>query len=123
MEHKEYGDGEVQRKRKPRYTLEQKQAAVKHYSENGRNFSRTVKALGYPAVQALHEWVEELSLYERKIPPSMLEYPVRGGIGNMKRAEIQLTEERVKMLRAENEALQADNIFIIFYTIIIFKCM
>jgi hypothetical protein len=38
----------------------------------------------------------------------MLEYAVKGGVGSMKRAEIQLTEERIKMLRMENEALQAE---------------
>lgn len=108
LESKECGDGEDTHNRKPRYTLEQKQAAVKHYIENGRNYSRTIKAMGYPTVQGLHDWVEELSPYERKIPPSMLEYAVEGGIGNMKRAEIQLTEEQIKKLRAENEALQAD---------------
>jgi transposase InsO family protein len=108
LESNECGDGEDPHKRKPRYTLEQKQAAVKHYIENGRNFSRTIREMGYPTVQGLHEWVEELSPYERKIRPSMLEYAVKGGLGNMKRAEIQLTEERVKMLRMENEALQAE---------------
>lgn len=108
MESEEHEDGECSCSRKPRYTIEQKQGAVKNYIENGRNFSRTVKVLGYPTVQALHKWVEELSPYQRKIPPSMLEYPVKGGIGNMRRAEIQLTEERVKILRVENEALQAE---------------
>lgn len=108
LEYNECGDGEYPHKRKPRYTLEQKQAAVNHYIENGRNFSRTIRAMGYPTVQGLHEWVEELAPFERKIRPSMLEYAVKGGIGNMKRAEIQLTEEQVKKLRVENEALRAE---------------
>ena len=34
--------------RRKKYTLEQKQAAVDYYLEHGRNFSWTVRAMGYP---------------------------------------------------------------------------
>ena len=46
--------------RQPKYSLEQKKAAVQHYLEHGRNFSRTIKALGYPSRPVLREWVREL---------------------------------------------------------------
>lgn len=35
------------RPRSPKYSYRQKKAAVEHYLEHGRNFSRTVRVLGY----------------------------------------------------------------------------
>ena len=46
--------------RPPKYSLEQKKTAVKHYVEHGRNLSRTVKALGYPSRETLRSWCKEL---------------------------------------------------------------
>jgi len=50
----------------PKYSLEQKETAVKHYLEHGRRFSRTVKALGYPSRETLRDWCKELALEPRK---------------------------------------------------------
>ena len=33
---------------------------MKYYLEHGRNFSRTVKALGYPSRPVLRAWIREL---------------------------------------------------------------
>lgn len=45
----------------PKYSLEQKVAALEHYLENGRNLLRTIKALGYPSRETLGEWCKELA--------------------------------------------------------------
>ena len=39
--HKQYN-------KKPKYTLEQMQAAVDYYRNHGRNISRTIRSVGYP---------------------------------------------------------------------------
>lgn len=41
------------------FTEEQKQRAIKHYLEHGKNAVRTVKALGYPCRQTLFTWLDE----------------------------------------------------------------
>jgi len=46
--------------RRSKYSLEQKQAAVDHFLEYGRNISRTVRALGYPSRDILRSWCNEL---------------------------------------------------------------
>lgn len=40
------------------YSIEQKEAAVKHYLEHGKCISRTVRMLGYPSRQLLREWIK-----------------------------------------------------------------
>lgn len=45
---------------RPKYSLEQKKAAVEHYLEHGCNLSRSVKALGYPSRETLRLWCNEL---------------------------------------------------------------
>ena len=52
--------------RRPKFTLEQKKAAVEYYLEHGRNLSRTVRALGYPSRETLRKWCEELVPERRK---------------------------------------------------------
>ncbi|GJG94347.1 IS3 family transposase [Cupriavidus pauculus] len=44
----------------PRYSLDQKQAAVDHYLSHGRCFAATLRALGYPCRATLAAWIEEL---------------------------------------------------------------
>ena len=44
---------------KPKYSDEQKRAAVEHWANHGRCFAFTRKALGYPCRQRLTEWVLE----------------------------------------------------------------
>ena len=44
-----------------RYSIEQKEAAVKHYIEHGRCLSRTVRMLGYPSRQLLREWIKAIA--------------------------------------------------------------
>ena len=61
--YKEYirtGDLSKPYSRRSKYSLEQKNAAVKYYLEHGRNFSRTIKALGFPSREVLREWVREM---------------------------------------------------------------
>jgi len=48
--------------RYPKYSLEQKKAAVDHYLEHGCNLSRTIRALGYPSRETLRSWCKELVL-------------------------------------------------------------
>ena len=45
---------------KPRYTPEQKEAAVRHYVEHGSSLARCCKALGYPSRDVLAAWINEL---------------------------------------------------------------
>ena len=52
--------------RRPKYTDEQKAAAITHYLEHGRNLSRTIRALGYPSKETLRSWRDELVPEGRK---------------------------------------------------------
>ena len=56
------------------YSRQQKQAAVNHYLEHGKNISRTVRILGYPSKQALAKWCEELAPKERKRRSCAIQY-------------------------------------------------
>jgi len=40
----------------PGFSQEDQEAAVRHYLEHGRNFSRTVRLLGYPNRKTLRLW-------------------------------------------------------------------
>lgn len=44
---------------KPKYSDEQRRAAVEHWASHGRCFAFTLRALGYPCRQTLNEWVHE----------------------------------------------------------------
>lgn len=46
--------------RRPKYSSEQKRAAVEHYLEHGRSNARTRRALGYPCKDVLRAWCDEL---------------------------------------------------------------
>lgn len=61
-------------KRWPKYSPEQKKAAVEHFLEHGRNLSRTVRLLGYPTKQALRLWCDELAPGSRKKRSGGLKY-------------------------------------------------
>jgi len=45
---------------RPRYSAEQKRAAVDHYLSHDRCASATLRALGYPSRGAFAAWIEEL---------------------------------------------------------------
>ena len=45
---------------KPKYSQEQKEAAVKHYLEHDRCIAATMRALGYPGRASLTAWIDEL---------------------------------------------------------------
>jgi transposase-like protein len=45
---------------KPKYSEEQKAAAVRHYLDHGRCIAATMKALGYPGRASLSAWIQEL---------------------------------------------------------------
>lgn len=53
------------RRRKGRFTEEDKRAAVDYYLEHGRSVARTVRRLGYPSRSCLENWVDELAPGER----------------------------------------------------------
>lgn len=65
--------GETKRiNRYPRYTDEQKRAAVDHYFEHGRCVARTKRAIGYPNNKELHsDWIDELAPGRRKTRPAV----------------------------------------------------
>lgn len=44
-----------------KYSIEQKQRAVDHYLSHGRCLARTTRALGYPCVEMLAKWIDELN--------------------------------------------------------------
>jgi putative transposase len=46
-------------RREPKYSDEQKSVAVEHYIHHGRCFAFTRKALGYPGLHAIKQWVYE----------------------------------------------------------------
>lgn len=50
------------------------QLAVNHYLEHGRNYSRTIRMLGYPNRETLRSWCEELAPQARKIRSSAINY-------------------------------------------------
>jgi len=50
----------------PKYSDEQKKAAVEHYISHGRCFSVTLRALGYPGRDKLTTWVREMDPQARK---------------------------------------------------------
>lgn len=52
--------------KKKRFSLEQRQAAVDHYIQNGKNYCNTIRELGYPSRQVLQKWVVELAPEEKK---------------------------------------------------------
>lgn len=47
-------------RRKPRYSIAQKQAAVEHYLNHGCCLAFTRRALGYPCSEVLLRWIDEL---------------------------------------------------------------
>lgn len=49
----------VRRRRRCKYTMEQRGAAVAYYQEHGQNLARTVKKLGYPSRATLFNWLKE----------------------------------------------------------------
>lgn len=49
----------VRRRRRCKYTMEQRRAAVAYYQEYGQNLARTVKKLGYPSRATLFNWLKE----------------------------------------------------------------
>src|SRR5690606_17072722 len=44
---------------KPKYSEEQKNAAIEHYANHGRSMAFTRQVLGYPSRGKLSEWVDE----------------------------------------------------------------
>ena len=47
------------RVREPKYSDEQKRAAIEYYLEHGRNLQATIRALGYPSRETLAHWLDE----------------------------------------------------------------
>ena len=67
---KEYqlgGDESLEgKRRRPKYSDEEKRSAVDYYLEHGRSLTRTVRAMGYPSRGMLGNWVDELAPGRRK---------------------------------------------------------
>ena len=49
----------VRHRRRCKFTMEQRKAAVAYYQEHGQNLARTVKKLGYPSRATLFNWLKE----------------------------------------------------------------
>lgn len=54
------------RHRRPRYSDEEKRAAVDHCLEHGKSLAQTIRAMGYPSREMLGNWVDELAPGQRK---------------------------------------------------------
>lgn len=65
-EYQENGGLHLKFIKQPKYTSDQMKAAVNYYLGHGRNITRTVKAIGYPARKVLREWIDKLAPGERK---------------------------------------------------------
>jgi transposase InsO family protein/transposase-like protein len=59
-EYEKRGELPIGFRRKPKYSPEQKVAAVEHYLNHGRCIAATKKALGYPDRMVLRDWIHEL---------------------------------------------------------------
>ena len=60
--HQEFvSSGDLRQKqfRKPKYTEEQRKAAIDHYLNHGKNMNLTIQALGYPGRTTLSQWLTE----------------------------------------------------------------
>ena len=51
---------------RPKYSAEQRRAAVEHYLRHGQCLAATLKALGYPGRETLAVWLDELRPETRK---------------------------------------------------------
>ena len=60
--------------RRPKFSLEQKIAAVEYYLTHGRNKAKTVRALGYPCKETFRTWCKELAPETRKRSVSGIQY-------------------------------------------------
>lgn len=62
-----YGEAprEIKR-RKSKYSEEQKKTAVDYYLEHGKSISRTIRAVGYPCHAKLCAWIDEIAPEQRK---------------------------------------------------------
>jgi len=74
LKEKETGVWWDQDRRCLKFSMEQKTAAVQHYLEHGRNFSRTVRSIGYPSRELLHSWCNELAPGTRKRQVGGIQY-------------------------------------------------
>lgn len=62
-DHLEHGEVRPpKQQRKPKFTLEMRQAAVDYYLAHGRSLARTMRRMGYPAGREyLCDWIDELA--------------------------------------------------------------
>lgn len=54
------------RRRRPKYSDEEKRGAADHYLEHGKSLARTIRAMGYPSREMLGSWADELAPGRRK---------------------------------------------------------
>ena len=72
QEYRESGDLHRSFVSRPRYSDEQKQAAVDYYVKHGGNLARTSRVLGYPSCPLLSAWLDQLR-------PGLRNGRIRGG--------------------------------------------
>lgn len=70
----ETGELHLHFKKSQQFSFAEKQAAVEHYLEHGRNYSRTVRMLGYPNRETLRSWCKELAPVTRKVRRGAIKY-------------------------------------------------
>lgn len=58
----------------PHYTRRQKQVAVDHYLDHGRNLAKTTKGLGCPSISGLKKWMDDIVPGKRECQRKQLTY-------------------------------------------------
>ncbi|MDD4834532.1 MAG: IS3 family transposase [Lutispora sp.] len=65
-EYLQNGDLSKEYVKKPKFSEEEKEIAVRYYLEHGKNISKTVKKLGYPSRPVLDKWILEIASDKKK---------------------------------------------------------
>jgi transposase-like protein len=67
-EYQQCGDLHGEHRKRLKYSATERQVAVEHYFEHGRNMSATMRAVGYPSREVLRKWIDDLRPRSRKVP-------------------------------------------------------
>jgi transposase-like protein len=100
LEEKETGVVWKNRAGKTKYSEEQRLAAVNYYKNNGKNFARTIRALGYPDRNTLREWCNEFLPNTRKVK-----------IGGVQYSKEQKKEAVIQLCTRDNSAEEIANTY------------
>ena len=66
LQEQDTGIMHVRRHSAPKYTEQQRKAAIEHYLTHGRCLVRTIRALGYPSRDLMSQWCRDLAPSQRK---------------------------------------------------------